>query len=237
MPERKIPDSFTVIDLETTGLNPKTDKIIEIGAVRVRGGVATEQFETLVNPGRKLEERITELTGIHDKELQEAPYIEAVLPKLINFIGEDILVGHRVLFDFSFIKKAAANMNISFEKRGIDTLKLSRRFLPELESKKLTSLCGYYGIPIKAHRAVEDAKATAVLYEKLAEIFPDEDAYKPIPLIYKVKKEGPITKKQKERLYKLILQHKLIVDYEIDKLTKNEASRITDKILSKYGRS
>lgn len=233
--ETQIPNDFTVIDLETTGLNPKTDKIIEAGAVRVRNGVITEQFASPVNPGRKLEERIIELTGIRDEDLEEAPYIEEVLPKLIDFIGDDILVGHRVLFDFSFIKKAATNIGLSFEKKGIDTLKLARRFLPELESKRLTFLCEYYGIPLQAHRAVEDAKATAMLYHKLTEAFPQEDAYQPIPLLYKVKKEGPITPKQKERLYKLIEQHKLIVDYEIDKLTKNEASRITDKILSKYG--
>lgn len=236
MPERRIPDSFTVIDLETTGLNPKTDKIIEVGAVRVRAGVVTEEFASLVNPGRKLEDRITELTGISDKELETAPYVEEVLPQLISFIGEDILVGHRVLFDFSFIKKAAANNKLTFEKKGIDTLKLARRFLPEAESKKLTFLCEYYGIPLKAHRAVEDARATAELYRKLAEAFPEEDAYQPIPLLYKVKKEGPITPKQKERLYQLLRQHKLIVDYDIDKLTKNEASRITDKILATYGR-
>jgi len=233
---KNIPDSFIVIDLETTGLNPKTDKIIEIGAVRVREGIITEHFATLVNPGRRLEERITELTGITDVELKVAPYIEEVLPELITFIDEDILVGHRVLFDFSFLKKAAVNMKLSFEKKGIDTLKLARRFLPELESKRLPFLCEYYGIPLKAHRAVEDAKATALLYGKLAQAFPQEDAYRPVSLIYKVKKEGPVTPKQKERLYKLIEQHKLIVDFDVDKLTKNEASRITDKILSKYGR-
>lgn len=233
---QNIPDSFVVIDLETTGLNPKTDKIVEIGAVKVKEGIITEYFERQVNPGRKLEERITELTGITDDELEKAPYIEEVLPELLDFIGENILVGHRVLFDFSFLKKAAVNMKLTFEKKGIDTLKLARRFLPELESKRLTFLCEYYGIPLKAHRAVEDAKATALLYGKLAQAFPQEDAYQPVPLIYKVKKEGPITSKQKERLYKLIEQHKLIVDFDVDKLTKNEASRITDKILSKYGR-
>ena len=234
--ELNIPDSFVVIDLETTGLNPKTDKIIEIGAVRVREGMITACFETKVNPGRKLEERIIKLTGITDEELEKAPYIDEILSKLLDFMGEDILVGHRVLFDFSFLKKVAVNMKLPFEKKGIDTLKLARRFLPELESKRLPFLCEYYKIPLKAHRALEDAKATALLYKKLAQAFPREDAYRPVPLIYKVKKEGPMTQKQKERLYKLIEQHKLIIDFEIDKLTKNEASRITDKILSKYGR-
>ena len=237
MPKSKIPDNFTVIDLETTGLNPKTEKIIEIGAVRVRDGVVTEQFTTLVNPGRKLEERIIELTGICDKDLETAPFIEDVLPNLIAFIGEDILVGHRVLFDFSFIKKAAVNMNLPFERKGIDTLKLARRFLPELQSKRLPFLCEYYGIPHKAHRAVNDARATAELYRRLAEEFPDETLYQPQPLIYKAKKDSLITKGQKEQLYKLIQAHKLVMDCDIDRLTKSEASRLADKIMLQYGRT
>lgn len=227
---------FTALDVETTGLNPKTDKLIEIGAVKVRDGKIAEHFHSLVYPGRKLEERITLLTGITDEMLADAPQIDEVLPKLLAFIGDDVLVGHRVLFDFSFIKKAAVNMKLSFEKKGIDTLKIARQFLPELPSKRLGDLCEYYQIPIDAHKAESDAGAAALLYFKLAERFGEEDGFMPYPLIYKVKKESPITQKQKERLYKLIDMHKLIVDYDVDKLTRNEASRITDKIISKYGR-
>ena len=115
-------------------------------------------------------------------------------------------------------------------------MKLARRFLPELESKRLTSLCEYYGIAYDAHRAASDAVAATELYFKLSKQFPDEDAYEPVPLIYKVKRDCPITEKQKERLYKLNEKHKIEIDYEIDKLTKSEASRITDKIILKYGR-
>ena len=231
-----IPCDYTVLDIETTGLNPKTDKIIEVGAVRIRGGEVTETFSSLVNPGRKLEERIIELTGICDDELAEAPEPETVIPALISFIGEDILVGHRILFDYSFIKKAAVNLKLSFEKEGIDTLKIARKFLPDLESRRLPFLCEYYGIPHKAHRAVNDAVGTAFLYQKLAEAFPFEEAFKPQSLVYKVKKESPITPNQKRQLYKLIEVHKLIPEYEIDKLTRNEASRLADKIMLKYGR-
>lgn len=231
-----IPYDFTVLDLETTGLNPKTDKIIEIGAVRVRDGEITGRFNRLVNPGRKLEKRIIDLTGISDQDLSKAPYIEEILPELLSFIGEDILVGHRILFDYSFIKRAAVNLKLSFEKSGIDTLKIARKYLPDLESRRLPFLCEYYGIPLQAHRAVNDAEATARLYLKLAAAFPEEGAYKPQPLIYKAKKEGPITKNQKEQLYKLIEAHKLILDCEIDKLTKNEASRLADKIIFTHGR-
>lgn len=227
---------FTALDIETTGLDPKRDKIIEIGALKIRNGKAEDRFETLVHPGRRLEERITELTGITDEDLRDAPVASQVIPKLLHFIGEDVLLGHRIMFDYSFVKRAAVNLNLSFEKQGIDTLKLARRFLPQLEKKSLVFLCEYYQIELHAHRAGNDAQAAAELYFKMAEQFGEEDAFLPVPLLYKVKKEGPVTEKQKERLYKLIEQHKLVIDYEVDMLTRNEASRITDKIILQYGR-
>ena len=231
-------DTYTVLDLETTGLNPKQDRIIEIGAVKVCAGKVTDSFQTLVNPGRVLEERVCELTGIRNEMLQEAPEIEMVLQPLLDFIGEDVPVGHRILFDYSFVKRAAVNHKLVFEKKGIDTLKLARKFLPELESRRLEYLCTYYGISHTAHRALGDAQATAVLYEKLAELFyeADEKAFQPIPLVYQVKKETPITKPQKERLYKLLDKHRITIEYNVDKLTRNEADRIIDRILAKYGR-
>ena len=163
---------FTAIDTETTGLNPKLDRIIEIGAVKVRDGKITDRFESLINPGRKLDERIVQLTGITQEDLKIAPDIAEVLPSLLSFIGDDVLLGHKILFDFSFLKRAAVNQHLTFEKRGIDTLKLARRFLPEFESKRLTSLCEYYGIAYDAHRAASDAVAATELYFKLSNQFP-----------------------------------------------------------------
>ena len=112
-------NDYTVIDLETTGLNPKLDKIIEIGGVKVREGSVVEEFNTFVNPGRKLSERIIELTGITDEEVENAPYIEEILPEFLAFIGEDILLGHNLIFDYSFVKKAVVNQKLTFEKMGI----------------------------------------------------------------------------------------------------------------------
>lgn len=231
-------NTYTVLDLETTGLNPKQDRIIEIGAVKVCEGRVAKRFQTLVNPGRVLEERVCELTGISNAMLEDAPEIENVLEDLLDFIGEDVLVGHRILFDYSFVKKAAVNQKLRFEKKGIDTLKLARKFLPQLESRKLEYLCEYYGIAHTAHRALGDAEATAVLYQKLEALFyrTDEKAFSPIPLVYQVKKETPITKPQKERLYKLLDKHKITIEYKVDKLTRNEADRIIDRILATYGR-
>ncbi|MBD5500872.1 MAG: 3'-5' exonuclease [Lachnospiraceae bacterium] len=227
---------FTALDIETTGLEAKRDRIIEVGAVRVRNREITHCFNQVVNPGRKLEERIVQLTGITDEELSKAPYIEEVLPELLDFIGEDVLIGHRIMFDYSFVKRAACNQGLTFEKRGIDTLKIARKFLPWLESKRLTDLCQYYGILYDAHRAGNDARAAAQLYLKLAENFPIEEDFEPKELIYRVKKESPATQKQKERLYRMIKQHKLIINQDIDKLTRNEADRMADKIISRYGR-
>lgn len=111
-------DSFVCIDLETTGLDPKRDKIIEIGAVRVERGEIAGEWKTFVNPGRELPERIVELTGIHDGELSGAKPIRELLPELLGFLGDNVLLGHGILFDFSFLKKAAVNERLSFERQG-----------------------------------------------------------------------------------------------------------------------
>lgn len=231
-------NSYVCIDLETTGLNPKTDRIIEIGAVKVVEGRVVDTFSTYVNPGRKLEERIVELTGIVQEQVDDAPEITQVLPELIAFLEDYPLLGHRILFDYSFLKKAAVNQKLSFEKQGIDTLRIARCFLPELEKRSLEFLCKHYEILHHAHRALADAEATSVLYQKLAVQFYEKDSkpFEPVVLIYNAKKETPITKPQKERLYRLIAQHNLTVDYDVEKLTRSEASRYTDKIYEKYGR-
>lgn len=237
-------DSFVCIDLETTGLDPKRDRIIEIGAVKVEQGKVTGEWETFVDPERKLEERIVELTGIRDEQLAGAGKIAEILPELFAFLGNHVLLGHSVLFDFAFLKKAAVNERLAFERMGIDTLKIARKYLKELESRSLEFLCRYYDIPHKAHRALEDARATVLLYRKLSEEFyekEEEEAgekslFCPKPLLYQVKRDTPITIPQKEQLYKLLDKHKLIVDYEVESLTRSEASRKIDRILAEYGR-
>jgi DNA polymerase-3 subunit alpha (Gram-positive type) len=237
-------DTYVCLDLETTGLNPKRDKIIEVGVVKVEHNVITEEWETLVHPGRRLEERIVELTGIHDEQLADAPGMEEVLPGLLDFIGDHVLLGHSILFDYSFVKKAAVDQRCKFEKQGIDTLKIARKYLPELESRSLGFLCSYYGIEHHAHRALQDAQATVELYRKLAEQFyekeeetGDKSLFHPAKLTYQVKRDTPITIPQREQLYKLVDRHKLSIDYEIDALTRSEASRKIDEIMKNVNQS
>ena len=227
---------FVCIDLETTGLNPKRDRIIEIGAVKVRNGKKEAIFQQLIDPKQQLEERVELLTGISSEELEGQPTIQEVLPVLKEFLGEDVLLGHRVLFDYSFLKRAFTNEKISFERKGIDTLKLARQFVTDSESKKLESLCQHYGIKHQAHRALGDALATVELYQVLVDKYYQEDGFAPKPLEFKVKKESPITKAQKERLTLLLAKHNLEPKCEISSMTKNEASRYMDQILATYGR-
>jgi DNA polymerase-3 subunit alpha (Gram-positive type) len=231
-------NAYVCIDLETTGLNPKLDKIIEIGAIKVRDGKVVDTFSSYVNPGRKLEERIVELTGITQSQVDGAEEITTILPGLLNFLEDLPLLGHRVLFDYSFLKKAAVNQKLTLEKQGIDTLRIARCFLPQLEKRSLEFLCKYYEIPHIAHRAYADAEATSLLYQKLAKEFYEKDSriFVPQPLHYAAKKETPATKAQKERLNRLIEQHGLVVDYDVEMLSRSEASRYMDKIYEKYGR-
>lgn len=231
-------DTYVSIDLETTGLNPKRDKIIEIGAVKVVEGSITDTFETFVNPGRRLEERIVELTGIKDEDLEGAPYIEEVFPQLLEFLQDFPLLGHSILFDYSFLKKAAVDLKLSFEKQAVDTLKIARKYLADLEHRSLDFLCDYYQIPHHAHRALADAFATHILFGKLAEHYnkEEDELFIPVQLHFQVKRDTPATKAQKERLYRLLELHKIIPEADVEKLTRSEASRITDKLLARYGR-
>jgi exonuclease, DNA polymerase III, epsilon subunit family len=254
----RIPMNYVVFDIETTGLNPKYEKIIELGAAKVRDGKVTDTFSTFVNPGKGLPERITELTGIYDTDVINALYIEDVLDLFIDFAGDDILLGHNLIFDYSFVKKAAVNQKKKFDRIGIDTLRIARRFLAGLESKSLGSLCEYYQIQLQAHRALNDALATHELYQRLVKDFAEKEAelFQPKELVYSVKKEGPITPKQYELLLKLAKQYRLETyagendsvilkpvmnvtteNTDLKRLTKNEASRLIDKLLSTFGRS
>jgi DNA polymerase-3 subunit alpha (Gram-positive type) len=227
---------YVCIDLETTGLHPKRDRIMEIGAVRVRQGRVEATFSQLVNPRQEIDEKVHLLTGISNEDVADMPAIDEVLPRLSAFLGQDVLVGHNILFDYSFLKRAFINAGEEFERQGVDTLRIARKYVKGCASKRLESLCEYYHIDYHPHRALEDALATSALYGKLAEEITEEDGFAPRELVFKVKKEGPITGAQKQRLEGLLKKHSLKPKTEVDSLTKNEASRYIDRILAEYGR-
>ncbi|ABX40534.1 3'-5' exonuclease [Lachnoclostridium phytofermentans] len=231
--------NFLAIDIESTGLSPEKDRIIEIAAIRYIDGKPKERFEKLINPGCPLPERITELTGITEDMLAGAMTEREVIKEFLTFAGEDVLLGHNVSVDFSFIKTAADRLKIGYERQGIDTLYLSRTLKSDLEKKNLESMCEHYGIIREcSHRALEDAIAAATLYQKLYEEFNNnfEALFLPVELKYKVKKQEPMTEKQKKYLLDLVNYHKIEVPSGFTDFSKSKASRFIDKTILHYGR-
>lgn len=232
---------YLAVDIETTGLNPKTDRIIEIGAVRVRGGEIAESRDWLINPRCNLPEFVVNLTGITEAMLADAPVIDSVISEFADFCGDDVLLGHHIITDYSFLKRNAVNRKIPFEKKGIDTLKPSRVIFADMEKKTLSFLCERLGIASERnHRAADDALATVRLYNLLAEKASGNEEWekllRPVQLVYTVKKEGPITAAQKRQLTGLLEHYGISAGCDIDSLTRNEASRRIDNIISLYGR-
>ena len=224
---------YTVLDLEMTGLAPKRDKVIEIGAVRVRNGEIADTYGTLVRPGMSIPETVVQLTGITDEMAALGKEENVAMQELLQFIGDDILVGHNLIFDYSFLKQWAVNHRQTFERNAVDTLKLARRFLlPGPQSKKLESLCEYFQIEREhAHRALDDAVETYKVFENLKSIEgASMELFVPKPLVYKAKRQTPATEHQKERLRELMEQYGRKDSISWETLTRSEASRLQDKI-------
>ena len=205
--------SYIAFDLETTGLKPQENEIIEIGALKVREGKVVDRFMEFIHPLSPISSAISELTGITNDMVATARSCEQVLPDFLDFCEDDVLIGHNVMFDYSFTKCSASKCGLPFEKNGLDTLKIARKVHKDFPSKSLGALCDYYHIENKsAHRAYHDALATAKLYQTLAHYFEESDPklFKPLPLIYKVKTVQPATPKQLALIERLIPQKEYI---------------------------
>lgn len=230
--------SYVALDLETTGLNPARDRIIEIGMARVKDGQITDTYSQLIYPGMRISERIEQLTGITDQMLCGKPLISDVIANILDFIGEEPILGHNIIFDYSFLKKAAVNAGKTISGMGIDTLRIARRVVPEVEHKKLDYLCAHFGInPGQSHRALDDAISASLLYGRLHEIKPEDSGFaQSMELVYAVKKDSPITDAQKKYLAALLAHNDLELDMDIELLSKSDASRKIDQIISEYGK-
>lgn len=163
--------SFTVVDLETTGLSPqKGSTIIEIGGVRISDGTIQSTFQEMVNPGQPIPSKITEITGIRQADVEEAPPLDVVLPRFNNFANDSIYIAHNAAFDLKFLKYFRKTQ---LNNPSIDTLKMSRQLF-DFESHALTNLIKEFDLQRdNAHRALDDALATAELFFILAEELSD----------------------------------------------------------------
>ena len=161
---------YVAFDLETTGLSSQKDEIIEIGAVRMQGGKELERFQTFVNPRRRLEQKIVELTGITDAMLADAPSIETVLPEFLEFVGDRVLVAHNADFDTGFIREACRKQGLSYGFTSVDTLILSQNLLPHLNKFKLDVVSNALSLPdFNHHRAGDDAVTCGLIFHKLTD--------------------------------------------------------------------
>ncbi|NLC72217.1 MAG: PolC-type DNA polymerase III [Ruminococcaceae bacterium] len=165
--ENDIDSEVVVFDLETTGLFALNDRIIEIGAVVLKNGEVSETFQTYVNPEMPISDKITELTGISDRDVKDAAKERDAIESFLEFVNGRPLAAHNADFDISFIEDACSRHEIDFEFTSIDTLALAQRLLPELRRHRLDIVAKHLEIPdFTHHRASDDAGATALVLAK-----------------------------------------------------------------------
>lgn len=163
-------DEFVVFDIETTGLTPHADTIIEIGAVKIKNGLIVDRFNELIDPERQISEFTTKLTGISNSMLEGKETLVSILPKFMDFVGDAVLVAHNASFDGGFIRYYCTQMNLKFDNPVMDTLALFRRLYPEWKNHKLDTACKQLNVSLENHhRAVDDANATAEVFLKVME--------------------------------------------------------------------
>ena len=168
--------TYVVFDIETTGFSAVTDRIIEIGAVKVEDGKITDKFSTFVNPKRPIPFRITELTGITDEMVIDSPDIETILPQFIEFIGDAVLVAHNASFDVGFIEQNCKRQKIEADFTYVDTVALARVLLPALNRFKLDTVAKALNISLENHhRAVDDAGCTAEIFVKFVQMLKERE--------------------------------------------------------------
>ena len=204
---------FVVFDLETTGFSALVDRVIEIGAVKIKNNEIVDRFSTFVNPQIPISFRIENLTGINDQMVMNSGTIEQILPDFIEFCKGCVMVAHNAEFDMSFIINNAEKMGIEFAPTYIDTVLLSQFLIPALHNYKLDTLTKHLNVVLdNHHRAVDDAEATAHIFLKLVQMLYERDIY----TLDKLNEEGTL---DDESIKKLHQYHCII-------LASNEMGRI-----------
>lgn len=202
---QSIDDTYVVFDIETTGFSALTDKIIEIGAVKVEKGKITEKFSTFVNPKIPIPYRIEHLTGINDEMVMGAETIEVVLPKFLEFSKGAIMVAHNADFDMSFIMQNAKNLGIEYDVTYVDTVALARVLIPSISRYKLDNVAKALGVSLENHhRAVDDAGCTAEIFVKFVDMLKQRE-------VFDLDKVNEFSKSTVESIKKLPTHHAIII--------------------------
>ena len=169
-------EEFVVFDIETTGLNSHTNKIIEIGAVKIKAGRIIDRYSQLINPGISIPYHITEITSITNEQVANQPKIDEAIEKFVEFVGDAVLVAHNAPFDMGFIKRDIKEyLNINLENSVIDTLQMARDLFPDLKKYGLGDLNKVLGLALENHhRAVDDSQATANMFNIFLEKYKEK---------------------------------------------------------------
>lgn len=165
-------EDFTVIDIETTGLSCEKNEIIELSAIRVRNGIITDKFSSLVKPNGHINSFIKNLTAISNEMVENAPDITSVLPEFMEFISQDVLLGHNISFDLRFIRhNLFKHFKKEFFNQKLDTMRLSRKYMTHLPSHRLKTVAEYFNVSTKGHhRALNDCLITYEIYKNIKQI-------------------------------------------------------------------
>ena len=210
---QSLDEKYVVFDIETTGFSPVTNRIIEIGAVKVENGEITERFSTFVNPQVPIPFHIEKLTSINDSMVMDADPIEVVLPRFLKFVGDAILVAHNANFDVSFIKENAKRQGIPVDFTYVDTVGIARALLTGQSKYTLDAVAKTLGISLENHhRAVDDAECTAEIFVKFIEMLKKDN-------ILDLASLNELGKSSVEAIRKLHSYHIII-------LAKNQTGRI-----------
>ncbi|MBP5210102.1 MAG: PolC-type DNA polymerase III [Clostridia bacterium] len=168
-------DEMVVFDIETTGLSAAVDRIIEIGAVRIRAGEILDVYDRFVDPGVPIPAAITQLTSISDETVAGAGRIAEVLPEFLAYVGDRLLIAHNANFDVGFIRRAADDLGLPFSPTYLDTFALSRYLNPGLAKHKLDVVAEHYGLgDFHHHRASDDARMLALIFFRMQQQLRDE---------------------------------------------------------------
>lgn len=170
-----IDTTYCVLDLETTGFSFRTEKITEVGIMKVKNGEVIDEFSCFVNPEKPIPQRVIEVTNITDDMVKDAETIETVMPKIIEFVGDSVLVAHNADFDIGFLKYNAKELGLTLDNTYLDTLRLAKELFPEYKKYKLGIIAENLGIKVEvAHRALDDVDTTVKVLKVMIEMLKEK---------------------------------------------------------------
>ena len=174
-----IDTTYCVLDLETTGFSFRTEKITEIGIMKIKNGEVLDEFSCFVNPEKPIPQRVVEVTNITDDMVKDAETIDKIFPKMMEFIGDSILVAHNADFDIGFLKYNAKELGYTLDNTYIDTLRLAKELFPDYKKYKLGIIAENLGIKVEvAHRALDDVDTTVKVFNVMIDMLKEKGAVK-----------------------------------------------------------